>query len=286
MMRGYILNVPMTKIRLFFLSLYTFFFTYSFGVFADGLAKPWQIGFQESASPLATAAIGTHNYIMAFMAVVIVVVLAVLIYACVRFRASKNDSPSTRTHNVLLEIIWIVIPTIIVALIAVPSVKLIYKQETIPQTDMTLKVIGHQWYWSYVYPDFDDISFDSYMKKDDELENGEPRLLAVDNEVVLPVETYIEFQVTSADVIHAFAIPSLGVKIDAVPGRLNNNWAYIEKPGIYYGQCSELCGVYHAFMPIKIRAVTKEEFKKWLIVAQQQFALSDTNNNLTLALNR
>jgi len=171
-------------------------------------------------------------------------------------------------------------------LVAIPSVELIYKQEVIPKTEMTLKVTGNQWYWSYEYPDFDSIAFDSYMLKDDELKEGDLRLLEVDNAVVLPVETYIDLHITSSDVMHSFALPSLGVKMDAVPGRLNHSWLYIEKPGVYFGQCSELCGAYHAFMPIKIRAVTKEEFKKWLIIAQQQFTSLDSPNNLHLASNR
>ncbi|MBL6785169.1 MAG: cytochrome c oxidase subunit II [Rickettsiales bacterium] len=253
---------------------------------ANGLAKPWQTGFQTPASPLATAAIETHNFVMFFMFAVLFVVLFLIAYVCIKFKASNNPTPSKRTHHVLIEIIWILIPTLIIMVIAVPSVKLIYKQDVIPKTEMTLKVTGYQWYWAYEYPDYDSISFDSYMIKDEDLKPGDIRLLDVDNEVVLPVETYIDVQITSGDVIHSFAMPSLGIKTDAVPGRLNQTWIYIEKPGVYYGQCSELCGFYHAFMPIKIRAVSKEEFKNWILKAQQKFAASKSNNQLMLALNR
>jgi cytochrome c oxidase subunit II len=276
----------MRKIKKLFVTFCASLLTSTTLSFADGVAKPWQMGFQEAASPLATAAIETHNFIMIFMFATLFFVVGLLAYTCFKFRASKNPVPSTRTHHVLLEIIWILVPCIIIVIIAIPSVKLIYQQEIIPKTEMTLKVVGHQWYWSYEYPDYDNIGFDSYMKKDDELEEGDIRLLAVDNEVVLPVETYIDVHITSADVIHAFALPSLGVKMDAVPGRLNHSWIYIEKPGVYYGQCSELCGVYHAFMPIKIRAVTKDEFQRWLVVSQQQFASTPSPTTLALALNR
>ncbi|MBT4989706.1 MAG: cytochrome c oxidase subunit II [Rickettsiales bacterium] len=276
----------MTKTTLLFLSFITSLLIAPGLSMADGIAKPWQMGFQAPASPLASAAIETHNYIMLFMFAVLFFVLILIAYTCYRFKASNNPVPSTRTHHVFLEIIWIVIPTVIIVLVAIPSVELIYKQEVIPKTEMTLKVTGNQWYWSYEYPDFDSIAFDSYMLKDDELKEGDLRLLEVDNAVVLPVETYIDLHITSSDVMHSFALPSLGVKMDAVPGRLNHSWLYIEKPGVYFGQCSELCGAYHAFMPIKIRAVTKEEFKKWLIIAQQQFTSLDSPNNLHLASNR
>ena len=239
---------------------------------ADGYAKPWQMWFQNTSSDIADLSIDTHNFIMYFMIFILGVVFVSLAYTCIKFRASNNPTPSTTTHNVLIEIIWILVPTLIILIIAVPSVKLIYKQEVLPKTEMTLKVIGRQWYWSYQYPDHGEFEFDSYMKSDEELLPGEPRLLEVDHEVVLPINTNIAIHITSSDVIHSFAIPSLGVKKDAVPGRLNETWVNINKPGTYYGQCSELCGVRHAFMPIKIRAVTKEEFKEWIKFAQDKYA--------------
>jgi len=266
----------MSKTKLLLLSILNFFFagnSYSAG------AKPWQTGFQESASPAATMIIDTHNFIMMFVWVIVALVLLLLVFTCIKFRAKNNPVPSTTSHHTLLEIIWIVIPTIIVIIIAIPSVKLILKQDTLPKTEMTLKVIGRQWYWSYEYPDHNNIAFDSYMKKDEELLPKDKRLLSTDNKVVLPVETYIKVQITSSDVIHAWAIPALGIKKDAVPGRLNEIWMYIEKPGTYYGQCSELCGILHAFMPIEIKAVSKENFKKWVTKASKEFAY-DTHSIL------
>lgn len=255
-----------------FLRLASLFFFSFMGISLADKPVPWQTTFQNPVSPLAKEIIATHNYIMYFMFAVVALVLCLLLYIMIRFRASKNRTPSTTSHNTLLEIIWIAVPIIIVILIAIPSVKLVFKQEKIPQSEMTVKVIGRQWYWSYEYPDHGNIYFDSYMIKPEEQESKELRLLDVDNEVVLPINTYITFQVTSADVIHAFAMPAFGLKIDAVPGRLNEVWTYIEEPGTYYGQCSELCGPYHAFMPIKIRAVSKEEFQEWVEKAKAEFA--------------
>jgi cytochrome c oxidase subunit 2 len=275
----------MFKFKSLMMTILSLLLPLSNNALADGIAKPWQMGFQQAASPLATAAIETHNFVMFFMFAVLFFVLFLIGYACFKFRANNNPNPSTRTHHVLLEIIWILVPTIIIMVIAVPSVKLIYKQDVIPKTEMTLRVTGYQWYWAYEYPDFDSIAFDSYMIKEEDLKPGDIRLLDVDNEVVLPIETYIDVHVTSGDVIHSFAMPSLGIKTDAVPGRLNQTWIYIEKPGVYYGQCSELCGAYHAFMPIKIRAVSKEEFKKWILVAQQKYAALDSNKQYQIASN-
>jgi len=248
------------------------------GAFANGEPKDWQLGFQEAFSPTARAAQETHDFIMLFVWGIVAFVLVLLVVTCVKFRAKNNPTPSTTSHNTLIEIIWIVIPTIILIIIAIPSLKLIYFQETVPESEMTLKVIGRQWYWSYEYPDQGDIAFDSYMKKDEELKAGEPRLLATDNKVYLPTETYIKIQVTSSDVIHAFALPALGVKIDAIPGRLNETWVYIEEPGTYYGQCSELCGILHAFMPIEVIAVPKHEFKYWVERAKEEYSYALPNN--------
>ncbi|MBL6621891.1 MAG: cytochrome c oxidase subunit II [Rickettsiales bacterium] len=247
---------------------------------ANDLVQNWQFGFQDPASPLSRAIHETHNYIMIFVVLITLFVLLLLAYCCFKFRENKNPTPSTTSHNTLLEIIWIAIPVIIVTLITIPSLKLIFFQEKIPESEMTLKVIGRQWYWSYEYPDNGDIYFDSYMVKDEDLKEGEPRLLTTDNKVYLPTETYIKIQMTSSDVIHAFALPALGVKMDAVPGRLNETWVYIEKAGTYYGQCSELCGVLHAFMPIEVVALPPEEFKKWVEEAKKEFAF---NGNLKIS---
>ena len=253
---------------------------------ASGIAENWQLGFQKAISPTARAAHETHDYIMLFLWLIVAFVLLLLIVTCVKFRAKKNPNPSTTSHNTLIEIIWILVPAFILMAIAIPSIKLIYYQETIPETEMTLKVIGRQWYWSYEYPDHGDIAFDSYMKKDAELLAGEPRLLATDNKVYLPTKTNIKIQITASDVIHSFAVPALAVKMDAVPGRLNETWVYIEEAGTYYGQCSELCGILHAFMPIEIIAVPKEEFALWVKNAQEEFSSNLDLNQYNLAHNK
>lgn len=272
----------MSKIKLLLFTLFNLVFANH--TYADQ-PLPWQLGFQQSVSPASDMIIKTHDFIMIFVWIIVIFVILLLIFTCIRFSAKNNPIPSTTSHNTLLEIIWIIIPTIIIIIIAVPSIKLILHQETIPETEMTLKVIGRQWYWSYEYPDHNNISFDSYMKKDDELLPGEPRLLAVDNNIVLPTDTYIKVQITSSDVIHAWAIPALGVKKDAVPGRLNETWLYIKKPGIYYGQCSELCGVLHAFMPIAVKAVPKKEFKQWVLDSTEKFGHNQQSKSIFLVNN-
>jgi cytochrome c oxidase subunit 2 len=201
-------------------------------------------------------------------------VLVLLAYVCFRFRASGNAAPSRRTHNTLLEIAWTAIPVLILVVIAIPSFKLLYYQDVVPDAELTVKAVGHQWYWSYEYPDNGDFAFDAYMVADDDLQAGQPRLLATDNALVLPVGTDIRLLVTATDVLHSWAMPAFGVKMDAVPGRINETWFNIEAPGMYYGQCSELCGDFHGFMPIMIDAVSKDEFEAWTKQAQEQFAES------------
>jgi cytochrome c oxidase subunit 2 len=191
---------------------------------------------------------------------------------CFRFRASANATPSKRTHHTVLEIAWTAVPVLILVVIAIPSFKLLYFMDRVAEPELTIKAIGHQWYWSYEYPDDGDFTFDAYMVADEDLEPGQPRLLATDNAIVLPVDTDIQVLVTAADVLHSWAVPAFGVKMDGVPGRINETWLRIEEPGIYYGQCSELCGDYHGFMPIMVRAVSKEEFDAWTRQAQEEFA--------------
>jgi cytochrome c oxidase subunit 2 len=202
-------------------------------------------------------------------------VLALLIYTCVRFRESRNPVPSRRTHNTLLEIVWTAVPVLILVIIAIPSFKLLYYQDRLPETELTIKAIGHQWYWTYEYPDHGNFTFDAIMLPDEEIGPGQHRLLETDNRVVLPVGTNIRVLVTAADVLHAWAMPSMGVKVDAVPGRLNELWLHITEPGVYYGQCSELCGANHGFMPIAVEALPKEEFEAWVAEAQTRFARVD-----------
>ncbi len=193
------------------------------------------------------------------------------VYACIRFRASANPVPSKRTHNVAVEVLWTLIPCLILIVMAVPSFKILYSQDAIPKADVTVKAIGYQWYWGYEYPD-ENIIFDSYMVEDKDLKANQPRLLSVDNEVVVPVNKNIKVLITANDVLHAWALPSFGVKRDAVPGRINETWFKADRTGTFYGQCSELCGIKHAFMPITVRVVTEDEYKKWLLEAKEKFA--------------
>ena len=243
----------------------------STNVWADQ-PKNWQLGFQNSASQSMSEIVSFHNNILLPVIIAIsVFVLFLMIYVCIRFRASRNPNPSRTTHNVAVEVLWTLIPCLILIVMAVPSFKILYKQDTIPKADITVKAIGYQWYWGYEYPD-ENIIFESYMIKDEELKENQPRLLTVDNEVVVPVNKVVKVLITANDVLHAWALPSFGVKRDAVPGRINETWFKAEKVGTYYGQCSELCGIQHAFMPITVRVVTDEEYEIWLVDAKMKFA--------------
>ena len=237
----------------------------------------WQLGFQTPASPVMRSVLELHDFVLIMMTAITIFVLLLIIYVVIRFRKSANPTPSKRTHNALIEILWTGIPVIILIAMAIPSFKLLYQQDVIPEADMTVKVIGHQWYWEYQYPEQDDISFESYMIPDDELEEGDIRLLTVDNKLVLPINKNIHVLVTAGDVLHSFAMPSLGVKKDAVPGRLNETWMNIEKPGIYRGQCSELCGTGHGYMPIVIEAVSQEDFIAWVTETKTKLAMNEKN---------
>ncbi|NMN67507.1 cytochrome c oxidase subunit 2 [Candidatus Pelagibacter ubique] len=243
----------------------------STNVWADQ-PKNWQLGFQDSASQSMSEIVSFHNNILLPVIIAIsVFVLFLMIYVCIRFRASRNPNPSRTTHNVAVEVLWTLIPCLILIVMAVPSFKILYKQDTIPKADITVKAIGYQWYWGYEYPD-ENIIFESYMIKEEELKENQPRLLTVDNEVVVPVNKVVKVLITANDVLHAWALPSFGVKRDAVPGRINETWFKAEKVGTYYGQCSELCGIQHAFMPITVRVVTDEEYAIWLADAKMKFA--------------
>jgi cytochrome c oxidase subunit 2 len=234
--------------------------------------EPWQLGFQPAASPVMAQLDSLHDLLLWIITLVSIFVLGLLVYACLRFRASRSASPSRRTHHTLLEIAWTALPVLILVVIAIPSFKLLYFMDRVQEPEMTIKAVGHQWYWSYEYPDDGEFTFDAYLVADEDLQEGQPRLLATDNAVVLPVETDIRVLITATDVLHAWAVPAFGVKTDAVPGRVNETWVRIDEPGIYYGQCSELCGDFHGFMPIMVRAVSKEEFEAWTQQAQEQFA--------------
>ena len=238
---------------------------------AAGTGEPsaWQLNLQGSVTPVMDAIHGLHKYLLVIITAITLFVLGLLIYVCVRFNAKANPTPSKTTHNTVLEVAWTVVPILILITIAIPSFRLIYFQREIPQADLTIKATGNQWYWSYEYPDQAGISFDSAMLTDAEAaEKNLPRLLATDNEVVVPTGKIVRLIVTAGDVIHGWTIPSFGAKIDAIPGRLNEEWFKVEKDGIYYGQCSELCGKDHAFMPIMVRAVPQADFDAWAAKAK------------------
>ena len=239
----------------------------------------WQLGFQKAASESMRDIVAFHdNLLLPIIIAISVFVLFLMLYACVRFRASANPNPSKRTHNVTVEVLWTLIPCLILIVMAVPSFKILYKQDAIPKADLTIKAIGYQWYWGYEYPD-ENIIFDSYMIEEKDLKADQPRLLAVDNEVVVPVNKVVKVLITANDVLHAWALPSFGVKRDAVPGRINETWFKAEKVGTYYGQCSELCGIKHAFMPIAVRVVSNQEYEEWLSEAKEKFAKEEIEND-------
>ncbi len=234
---------------------------------------PWQMLFQPPASLFMAKLEEFHNLLLLISGGIVLFVCGLLIYVCIKFNAKANPVPATFSHNILIEVIWTVIPIIILGIIAVPSFRILRLAEKIPPTEMVVKIVGYQWYWHYIYPDHDNIEFDSYLITDQNLKPGEKRLLEVDNRMVIPENTNIKFLITAGDVIHSFAVPALGIKIDAVPGRINETWTNIPKQGVYYGQCSELCGVNHGFMPIAVEVVSKEEFQNWLITAKAKLAI-------------
>ncbi|MBI2585488.1 MAG: cytochrome c oxidase subunit II [Rhodospirillales bacterium] len=243
----------------------------------QGLPKPWQMWFQEPASPVMERIMEFHDLVFAIEVAIVLLVLGIMAYIVVRFNHKANPAPSKNTHNTLLEVIWTVIPIIILVVIAVPSFKLLYFADKIEKADMTLKVIGNQWFWSYTYPDQGDIQFDSIIVAAEDLKPGQPRLLTVDNKVVLPVDTNIRLLFTSNDVIHNWAVPAFGLKLDASPGRINESWVRITSEGDYFGMCSELCGVNHAFMPVHVQAVSKAKFAEWA-AAQKKAAAGGRND--------
>ena len=270
------------KLRTFLLSLVGIIISLPFQTLA-GQPEPWQMGFQEPASPVMERLVSLHNGLLYMCFGVSIFVLALLVYTCFRFSAKRNPVPSKTTHNTMIEVVWTVIPIFILLAIVLTSWRLIIYMDKTHDAEITLKAIGYQWYWGYDYVDGEGkgISFESYMKSADatdpalKLQPGEPRNLATDNDVYLPVDTNIKILTTAADVIHAFAVPAFGVKIDAVPGRVNETWVNISKPGVYYGQCSELCGSKHAFMPIEVHAVSKEEYSAWVKAKKKELGIKD-----------
>jgi cytochrome c oxidase subunit II len=234
--------------------------------------EPWKFGLQEAATPVMENIAWFHTFLFWLITVITLFVLALLVIVIVKYNAKANPVPSKTTHNTLIEVAWTIIPVLILVGIAVPSFRLLFFQLDLPKADLTIKATGKQWFWTYTYPDNGPFEFDSIMLQDNERKPGQPRLLAVNNEVVVPINKVVRVQTTAADVIHAFAVPAFGIKIDAIPGRLNETWFKATKEGIYYGQCSELCGKDHAFMPIQVRVVSEQAFTAWIEDAKKKFA--------------
>lgn len=251
-----------------------------------GHALPWQIYYQKAASPVMEHLEWLHDFVMVIITIITIAVLVLLTYVCLRFRASKNPKPHRFAHNTLVEVVWTIVPIIILVAIGIPSVRAHFQytnnQNIIDNPDVTIKVTGNQWYWTYEYPD-DGLKFDSNIVKDEDLKKDEPRLLMVDNPVVVPVNKVVRIQLTASDVIHNWAMPAFGVKQDAIPGKLNETWFKATEEGIYFGQCSELCGKFHGYMPIMVKVVSDEDYQRWIDGAKLKFAFAD---HIQLALNQ
>jgi cytochrome c oxidase subunit II len=248
-----------------------------YAVEADGLVvEPhnWQLGFQEAATPVKERIADLNNELMIIITLITVLVVALLGYVILRFNERAHPVPTRTTHNTLIELLWTVVPVLILVIIAIPSFKLMYYMDRTQKADMTIKVTGHQWYWSYEYPDYKDVGFDSNIIPEDQIKPGQKRLLDVDNRLIVPVGSNVRVLIAGSDVMHSWFVPSFGVQMYAVPGRLNETWFNVEKEGTYYGQCNQICGVNHAFMPIVVQAVSKDDFAKW-IDAKEKAASND-----------
>ena len=237
--------------------------------------RPWEMGLQDPASPTMEHINDFHNLLLVIITLITLFVLFLLLYVMFRFSEKRNPTPSKTTHHTVLEVLWTTLPVIILVIIAIPSFKLLYFADHTEDPDMTIKAIGRQWYWSYEYPDNGNFTFDATLVPEEDLKPGQLRLLTADNPVVVPVNTKIRLLITGSDVIHSFALPAMGIKLDAVPGRINETWLEVEREGTYYGQCSEICGAGHSFMPIMLEAVSKEAFKQWVERAKKEFAQVD-----------
>ncbi|WP_291862435.1 cytochrome c oxidase subunit II [Bradyrhizobium sp.] len=238
-----------------------------------GQPAPWEWTLQESATEVMDTITWFHTLLVWIITIITLFVLVLLVMVVVKFNAKAHPVPSKTTHNTLIEVAWTLIPVLILVAIAVPSFRLLFQQLDIPKADLTIKATGKQWYWTYSYPDNGKFEFDSLLAQD-----KKPRLLGVDNEMVVPVNKVVRIQTTGADVIHAFAVPAFGIKIDSIPGRLNETWFKATKTGMFYGQCSELCGKDHAFMPIAVRVVSDQEFAAWVETAKKKFATNPANS--------
>lgn len=252
-------------------------------------ARPWQLGLQDPETEVMRDIVWFHNDILLpLITVITLFVLGLLVYVMWRFSEKRNPTPTRTTHNTLVEILWTAIPIVILVVIAVPSFKLLYKEDVVPPADLTIKAIGHQWYWSYEYPDNGGFTFDATRVADEDLKPDQKhlRLLVTDNTIVVPVGKIVKVLVTSQDVLHSWAMPPFGVKVDAVPGRINETWFRAEREGTFYGQCSELCGVDHGFMPIMVQVVSEDKFKAWSEDAKKRFAGDDRPAERDIALVR
>jgi cytochrome c oxidase subunit 2 len=243
--------------------------------------RPWELGMQPPATPVRDRLSAFHDELLVIIFLITIFVLGLLLYVIVRFRHDRHPVPTRTSHNTIIEMLWTVVPVLILVIIAIPSFKLMYYMDRVPDPEMTIKVTGHQWYWSYEYPDQGELSFDSNLIPDADLKPDQKRLLDVDNPLVVPVGTTIRVLVTGTDVIHSWFVPSFGVQEYAVIGRLNESWMKIEHDGVYYGQCNQICGINHAFMPIKVQAISKDDFQRWLVDAKKKFAHDDKNGDAT-----
>ena len=244
---------------------------------------PWQMGLQDAASPVKHLMDSFHSLLTVIITLIVIFVAGLLAYCVVRFNAKANPVPSKTSHHTLLEVAWTVLPVVILIIVAVPSFKLLYVAERVPQADMTIKVTGRQWYWDYEYPDQGNIAFSSYIIQDADLKPGQRRLLEVDNRVVVPVNTTVRMLVTAGDVIHSWAMPAFGVKKDGVPGRINETWFKAEREGVYYGQCSEICGTNHGYMPIAVEVVSKDKFDAWVAKTKTAMGTGDERRDVAQA---
>ena len=246
------------------------------GVAQAGLGQPspWEIGLQQAGSPVMEDIVWFHTFLVWIIAAIALFVLVLLVVVMVKFNAKANPVPSRTTHNTTIEVLWTVVPVLILVAISVPSFRLLFYELKVPKADITVKATGKQWFWSYSYPD-NKFEFDSLMVQDKDLKPDQLRLLSVDNEMVVPVNKVVHVLVTGADVIHSFSVPSFGIKIDAIPGRLNETWFKADREGMYYGQCSQLCGRDHAFMPIAVRVVSEQQYSAWLEDAKKKYADDD-----------
>jgi cytochrome c oxidase subunit 2 len=250
-----------------------------------GQPTPWELGLQDAATPVMADITSFHTFVLWIVTAITIFVLALLLICIFRFNARANPTPSRTTHNTPIEVMWTIVPVIILVLIAIPSFRLLFTELDVPTPDLTVKATGKQWYWSYAYPDNGNFEFDSLIVAEKDLKPGDLRLLTVDNELVVPVNKVVHVLVTGADVIHSFAVPSFGIKIDAVPGRINDTWFKATMTGVFHGQCSELCGKDHSFMPITVRVVDDKDFTAWVAQAKQKFAGADSAPANMVAVN-